>query len=237
MVDFGTFFIDGKSAKKMGITLQKEIEVSAPKPIIHSEQVPGRNGEILYNTGAYSNRTIKASCFVLKPKAMNYIFELNAFLAENVGYRKLEISSIPDRFFMARTVNGANFDVRAKVLAPFNLTFDCKPQAFLNSGDKFITLNNVTQVYNPASGHAKPLIHIHGKGNIVFKIGDRQVDISGLDGDIMLDCEQQTAYYGSVNKNGYISCDEFPELQAGGSWVSWTGDVVFARMKPRWFDL
>lgn len=237
MVDYGTFFVDGKSASKFGVLLQKPPVISEPKPIVISEQVYGRNGSMLYDTGGYSNRTIRVSCFVLKPKAGNYISAINAWLTENVGYRKLEFSNIPDKFFLGRIVGGAKFDIRANVLAPFQINFDCKPQAFLKSGDKFLTVNNGDNIYNPAANHAKPLIHLKGSGDISLTIGDRTVDIFGLDGDIMLDSEQQSASYGSTNLNSLISCNEFPELQAGGNWISWSGDVDLVELKPRWFDL
>ena len=50
-----TFYLDGIDARTVGIRLQKPITFSEPVPIVESENVPGRNGSLIYDYESFEN--------------------------------------------------------------------------------------------------------------------------------------------------------------------------------------
>ena len=58
-----TFYLDGIDARSAGIQLQAPIEFSEAVPIFEAQTIPGRNGDLIWETGSYENRSGSASCF------------------------------------------------------------------------------------------------------------------------------------------------------------------------------
>ena len=48
-----TFYLDGIDARSMGVQLQKIIEFSEAVPIYETKTIPGRNGDLIFETGSY----------------------------------------------------------------------------------------------------------------------------------------------------------------------------------------
>lgn len=156
-----TFYLDGVDAKGVGISLQRPIEISEPIPIVEVEEIPGRNGTVIFETGSYENRTATALCFSLHNKdVLRNIRDINKFLFSRNGYRKLETSDEPDFFWMARVENGARTEQRMRRLAPFEISFDCKPQKFAKSGQSPVLAKNGISLYNNYGFAALPLIKV-----------------------------------------------------------------------------
>lgn len=157
-----TFYIDGVDARSVGLYLQRPIEFSKPIPVCYTEQIPGRNGSVVFDEGNYKNRTATADCFALNPQnVLADISKINRFLLSgNHGYRKLETSDDPDYFWMVRVENGARTEQRMRRLAPFEVTFDCMPQKFAKNGQNSIKVANGGVVYNDYGFDALPIISI-----------------------------------------------------------------------------
>lgn len=157
-----TFYIDGVDARSVGISLQRPVEFSEPVPVVKTEQIPGRNGNIVFDEGNYENRIATASCFALDTEnVIPRIREINKFLFSGGSrYRRLETSDEPDYFWMARVENGARTEQRMRRLAPFDISFDCKPQKFAKSGESSISVQNGSVVYNAYGFDALPLVKI-----------------------------------------------------------------------------
>ena len=128
-----TFYLDGIDATSAGIRLQKPIVFSEAIPITESNTIPGRNGNLIFETGSYENRVGTASCFCLQEDVEMAISSAGRFLMGKKGYRRLETSDDPDHYWLARVVNSPEINMRLKTLAPFKIEFDCKPQRFLKS--------------------------------------------------------------------------------------------------------
>ena len=157
-----TFYIDGVDARSVGLYLQRPIEFSEPIPVCYTEQIPGRNGSVVFDEGNYENRTATADCFALNHQnVLADITKINRFLLSgNHGYRKLETSDDPDYFWMVRVENGARTEQRMRLLAPFEVTFDCMPQKFAKNGQNSIKVANGGVVYNEYGFDALPIISI-----------------------------------------------------------------------------
>lgn len=237
-----TFYLDGVDAKEVGIRLQKAIEFAAASPVVENKTVPGRNGDLLIYTGAYKNRKGEAECFALKENVISSIGEINNFLFSQLGYRRLECSNDPDHFWLAKVTNSARIEQRMRMLAPFEITFDCKPQRFLISGETPFEYLEPSFIINPTQFPAKPVIVVYGTGAGNLVVGGTVVQIKELEDEIILDCEMMNAYRqvgegAPENKNSCIYAPEFPELLPGENIVSWDGGITSVKITPRWWTL
>ena len=65
------------------------------------------------------------------------------------------------------------------VSGSFDLTFSCKPQQYLKSGERRQILTGSGTVYNPTLFDARPLLRIYGTGQVI--IGDVTVTVTECD--------------------------------------------------------
>ena len=148
-----------------------------------------------------------------------------------------ETEDEPEIYRLAVVTSGAETELRMRTLAPFTLTFDCKPQRYLKSGERAAALTaSGARLVNPGM-EARPLITVYGSGAGTLTAGGRTVQLKSLDGWLTLDCDLQNAYKGTQNKNNTIFAPEFPVLPPGESAVTWTGGVTRVEIIPRWWTL
>lgn len=252
-----TFYIDGVDARNFGIYLQKPIEFSEAIPIVDRQSIPGRNGDLIFETGAYENRTATASCFCLQKDVEKAIGAAGRFLMSKHGYRRLETSDDPDHFWLARIENSPAISQRMRMLAPFEITFDCKPQRFLKSGEEKIIIQTneeqiVYNIYNPFGFPSLPLLHIHwaelGDDDTENFIALQFFTDSGEKGtvsarqvkekDLYIDCDTHNAYNENGNQNNKIRSYEFPSLRPGLNHLNiYQFSVDHIEFTPRWWEL
>lgn len=232
-----TFFLDGISAESVGIRLQREVAFSAPVPNAQKENVLGRNGDVLFEAGTYANRTASAECFCLQKNVHKALNAVNTFLFAKNGYRRLEISSDPEHYWMARVKNGAQISQRLNLLAPFTIDFDCKPQKFLKNGELPLSFTEPTSIINQTWNISKPLIVVHGFGEGLLQVNDTVVNLHEIGGSVILDCENQNAYNDNGNQNENIYAPIFPVLVGGKNQIYFEGGVAKIDVYPRWWDL
>ena len=60
------FVYDGVDSRKLGVRLERPIELSAARQNTEKIVIPGRNGVLHYWDGTYGNREALARCFALK---------------------------------------------------------------------------------------------------------------------------------------------------------------------------
>ena len=233
-----TFYLDGVDALSVGIHLQKPINFSDPVPVCEVESIPGRNGDLVYETGAFENRTGIASCYALLKESVELsIRTANKFLLSKRGYRKLETSDDPEHYWMARVENGAGIEQRLRTLSTFELSFDCKPQRFVKSGLQKIKMTKSGALYNQYGFNALPIIIVYGNGDGVLSVGDKTIKILSMKDVIYLDSETQNAYNESGNQNKKIDAPVFPVLTDGENEIRWSGGVEMVEIVPRWWEL
>lgn len=230
------FFFNGKNALTHGIRLQKPISFSGAEPVIEKVHVAGRNGDLTFDTGAYSNRTGQAECFCLQTNVEAAVRAATSMLLGVKGYTRLECTNDPTHFWMARVANGPQIEDRMRTLNPFSIEFDCKPQRFIKDGEQAVSVASGTTIYNATAFDALPIVSIKGSGQGRLQIGEYVVEVQSLDGNLKLDCDLQNAYYGTTNLNGTISAPNFPVLIPGDNKITYTGDWE-VEIVPRWWTL
>ena len=233
----GNLVFDDINCNAYGVYVT-DIDVdNAPIRIYQTESIPGRNGDIVFDTKSYENITIQYPAFVYDEYDSNIIAIRNRF-ASKIGYKRLEDSFHPDEYRLARysspmTVAKTN----DRKLGRFAFEFDCKPQRYLKIGEEPITYTANGTIFNPTEMEARPFMRVYGQG--VLTVNGTAVTISSTSSYIDLDCELQDAYYGSQNLNKYVSLspNEFPKLSAGANAITLGSGITRVIITPRWWRI
>lgn len=198
-------------------------------------EVPGRNGDIINDRGRYRNIEITYPAFIIKDFAEKVRLWSNKIL-EPIDYARLEDTYHPDEFRLAVLSQGMEVDPVSWLAAgSFELTFNCRPERFLKSGETAQTFAADGTITNPTDMAAKPIIRVYGSGKVEVNGAEITIESHTLS-YIDIDCDLQEAFCGSVNANQYISVDEFPTLDSGANNVDLTG-VTSVQITPRWWRL
>ncbi len=176
-----------------GVDIEAEFNVmidgasSWPKPARRSDavQVPGRNGDLLYDDGAWENVEITYNILV-KAEWITEYERLTEWLCSHVGYFRLED---PDRhpgvYRMAEFTGPVNpKTIGYHFAGTFPLEFNCKPQQFLTSGESALEDIPISSVilgcYRTDQGQWYFVDDISGK-SVTTQITDF-ADVVGNDG-------------------------------------------------------
>ena len=232
-----TFYLDGRDARSAGIYLQAPIEFSEAVPVVEAQTIPGRNGDLIWETGSYENRSGSASCFCLQKDVEKAISSAGRFLMGKKGYRRLETSDDPAHYWMARVENSPQIAMRLRTLAPFEIGFDCKPQRFVKDGENSVVFTSSGSLFNQYGQIASPFITLHGQGAGRLTIGDCVVEVKALDGLLYLDSDTQNAYNNNGNQNMNINAPLFPVLGDGEIPIAFSGGIERVEIIPRWWEL
>ena len=227
--------IDGVSSEDFNIWISGGATFDSPKRDVETVQVPGRDGDLVFDNGRNENQSLKYPAFITRGFQKN-IDNFTDFISSLRGYKRLEDTYHPDEYRMALFSDGVKVKTTAANLAgEFDITFNCKPQRWLKEGEKPITFTADGSIKNPTYQVAKPLLRVYGTGTV--KIGGVTITISSANVYTDIDCETMDAYKGAVNCNANISTsnDEFPTLGAGATGIVLGGSVTQVDITPRWW--
>lgn len=198
--------------------------------------VPGRNGDLVFDNGRYKNVEVTYTLYFRNSRQLaDY---RNAILSKT-GYQRLEDSHLPYEFRMARIsdkIDAAALGYRGRS-GELKITFDCKPQRFLTSGESPIQLpKGETTLYNPTGMVALPLIYCSGLTR--FSIGDMSITYN-FNQPAYIDSDSKHVYYeGESRVNRYFPTPPgFPTLSAGKTVINATVVAGTAEIYPRWWML
>jgi phage-related protein len=165
--------------------------------------------------------------------------KVNAFeamLNSMKGYQRLEDSFEPDVFRLAYYSGGNDFTNSMTQYGEATITFTCRPERFLTSGEHIVAVTNGEKLINPTRFTSKPLLHIEGTGTITVAIGGNTISASVTD-YINIDCETMNAYRTPTeNKNSSIG-GTFPTIEPGENSIGTTGTITKATIVPRFFTI
>lgn len=226
----------GVSSSDYKIGISGSGTYGAPERDIETVSVPGRSGDLYIDNNRFKNITVTYPAFISSDFGKRF-GGFRAFMMSQKGYQRLEDTYHPDEYRLAIFTGPMDPDV--KVLnrsGEFDISFNCKPQRWLKSGEEPITLTASGSIFNPTLFDAKPLLRLYGTGTIT--IGNFGITVSSASTYTDIDCEIMEAYKGSTNCNGNISLtgSDFPKISPGANTVTISGfsSVV---IYPRWWTL
>lgn len=231
------FIYNGVNSLDYGVWfVSPETEVTPERDIVMTA-IPGRSGDLLDDSRRWNNVEIVYRVAIVSDFLRNYS-DLYNHLLSGAGYYRLEDSIRPNEFRLATVIAPIEPETSSyHQTGEFDITFYCKPQRYLKSGETSIAFLKPGTIRNPTLFPAAPLIEVHGNGSGTVSISGQTVTINSITDTLMLDCDLQNAYNKDGNQNLHISAPEFPLLKPGENTVSFTGGVTDISIKPRWWKL
>ena len=150
-----TFTFNGESSDAYGVLITQNASYNAPERAGEMISIPGRNGAFWQDRGRFENIEVTYHCVVgegTKADFVSAMSDVRSWLCSPVGYCRLEDDYNPDEYRLAVYKNGLETDEPFVTGAEFEITFDCKPQRFLKSGEDPITIGEwgETETYTGA---------------------------------------------------------------------------------------
>lgn len=230
------FYFNGKSCRDFGIYVSGSGTFNAPELDVTSYEIPGRNGDLVISNGRYKNIQVAYPAFI-RSNFRHNAAAARAWLLQPEGYCRLSDDYHPYEFRLARFSGPIDFDMRfMNRSGECTLTFDCKPQRFLTSGEDKRTFESNAALRNDTLFRAKPLITVYGSGSGQITIGSTTVSFSDISEFVVLDCDIQDAYKNTLNKNSTMT-GAFPVLDPGDNVIAFSGGVTKIEIVPRWWTL
>lgn len=171
-----SFVFDNVNTDDYGIIIEGSGDYSAPKRAVEAISIPGRDGDILLDQGHWENISITYRAAVVAETQAEFVRAVTEFrnaILSHRGYHRLTDTYHPGEYRLAAYEEGFNEEPEFHGrLAIFDITFNCKPQRFLMSGETPIEITSGTglELANPTPFDASPLIETEGHG---------QIDING----------------------------------------------------------
>lgn len=253
-----TLEFNGVSIDELGLISQAIPSYEFPKKNYTYTHIPGRNGDLITDAKSYANteRTYYLACVYeqgtdFKQNASKIV----SWLMNAKGYCVLRDKYEPDVFRLASYVNNGSLTDIYETATTLNVTFNCRPQRYLNSGaqEQNITSNPIT---NPTVFESLPIIRFVPKENGTLKltVGDNVITIviedlqinnetvSMVDKPIYIDSEIQHCYMVNnnqkININKQVTLSEFPVLKAGDTTITFEDvNCEPKKITPRWWKL
>ena len=226
------FIYNGMNSRDYGMRVSGEDTWTRPQPDIKRISVPGRNGDLIQLGNRYQNVDVKYRCGIISDLRMNFD-AFNASLLADPGYHRLEDSYHPEYFRMGVFESALSPDVKQRALVgEVDITFNCKPQLFLKSGEVELTVTSGSVIYNPTPYPARPKVRFYFGGTAQGgTITINGVTISAQNPNtadtFIIDCDKQDIYkYGTRENwnNAFSLLDgEFFELKPGRNTVTCSG--------------
>jgi phage-related protein len=230
------FIFDNLRSSDFGIGIYGDQLFNAPERDCKSVSVPGRNGNLIIDSGNYKNIPQKYKAFIIKDVDVNLDGFRDALLKKSSSYYRLEDTIKKDEFRLARALP---FDVDIVGIlkaGKFTVSFDCKPQRFLKSGEIPIEITSGSSIFNHYSETALPLIRVYGNGTLT--VGSVSLSVADSDVYTDIDSDLQECYKDSLanSKNSIVTLTNniFPKLLPGENQITFTG---FSKVEiiPRWW--
>lgn len=237
----GIIVFNNIPSSEVGVVVEHFPDWVYPSRDVEVYHVPGRNGDVIIDSGSYQNvvQPFEIAFGDYDERYTPRAYAVSKWLHSATGYARLETSYEPEYYRMAYYQEENGFDNILMKAGRSTVNFICKPQKFLKSGEKPISITERTTLYNPTGYIALPTIDVYGTGAASVTVGEIVVKISDIKNHITIDCEEQNAFDGSVNRNADISIDygKFPKLNPGDNIVTFTGSVTKMEVKPNWWTL
>lgn len=111
---------------------------NAPERAVEMYAIPGRNGALAIDGGRYENIEVTYNCGCFAETDTEFSEKIRAFrnaICSQYSYTRLTDEYNPDEYRMALYHSGLEVEPFRSKAGEFEITFDCKPQRFLTSGE------------------------------------------------------------------------------------------------------
>lgn len=178
---------DGVSSRTYGVYITGEAVYNAPERDVEMITIPGRSGSFALDNGRFENITVTYPAGIFAETEADFrdaISEFRNFLCSRKGYVRLQDEYNPNEYRMAVYKSGLEVEPAMLKAGEFEITFDCKPQRWLTSGETAVTIaSSGDTITNPTLFESGPLLEVEGYGDIEFN--GFEITISAGDAQII----------------------------------------------------
>jgi len=222
---------NGVSTEELGVVIQNTPSYSYPERDMETTHIPGRNGDIVIDNNCYKNvarqYNLAKGYFQTKGFSPNANTLVSWLTSSKGKYCRLEDDYDPEVYRLAMYNEGASitnfFDEALSAVVSFN----CKPQRFLKSGEFPVKYTgNKAIINNPTAYDSLPKIKMENIPDdmrvymltILDKDGNEtsSISFSNIDNEYFyIDSEKQNCYdnENDINEKIGLNGNDFPVLK------------------------
>jgi phage-related protein len=228
----------GKSSNLFNIVVNGLPNIPRPERKMEVVAIPGRNGDLIFQQNAWSNYEQTYEIYIdarWQRDVYKIAYAVSQWLFQD-GYQILKDIYNPDTYRYAYFKGPIDLENLLNTFGHATITFVCKPQRYLYSGNLRQVFTSAGRIHNPTVFNALPEITVHGSGSGALIINGCTVTMTDTN-EVILDCENQNAYRDESNMNNTVSADEFPVLSKYWNSFSWSGGITGIDIIPHWWVL
>lgn len=239
---FHDVYFDLRSLGDFGVHVSGEAVFKSPEKVYESVEVPGKHGDLLLDTGRFSNLAVKYPAFILGDSQRDFADKISTFrnyVLSREGYVRLEDTYYPDEYRLARYSGPMDFDAIMLQGGNFDLEFNAKPQKYLKVGNARTEYISNDTIHNPTFFDAFPMLRIYGSGTV--GLGQCTIQITSHSFPyIDVDCDLMDAYYSATNCNNLVTFI-VPDgknniyLHEGDNGLTLGTGITKVIVQPRWW--
>lgn len=244
----------GVLSSDYGVYITGEAVFNAPTRRVNMIQIPGRNGLFAQDEGSFDNLTVTYPAGLFGVTEADFADAISNFrnaLCSRVGYKRLEDDYNPSEFRMAVYKEGLEVTPATLKAGEFTISFECKPQRWLKSGETWTTATTLTNFDNPTLFASAPLLEVQGYGTIKLTQSDtgtaKDIVITQKVGEsraVYIDCETGFAYYqepgSKENAGDRVTLPlALPRFTVGGHnrFTTIPNTITSLKVQPRWWKI
>lgn len=136
---YKSLVFDGESSRDYGIYITGQAVYNAPERDVEMINIPGRNGSFALDKGRFQNIEVTYPAGIFADNEADFaqgISDFRNFLCSRNGYVRLTDDYNPNEYRMAVYKSGLDVSPAQLKAGEFDITFDCKPQRYLLSGEE-----------------------------------------------------------------------------------------------------
>lgn len=170
----GIVIYNGVSSTEFAIQVEHPPIYEIPEKDYEVTHVPGRNGDIYVDKGSYQNAS-RSYDLAIGSEQRDFAEMANCiseWLNSASGYARLEDSYEPEYYRLAAYKSGGTITNILEHAGRITVSFDCKPQRFLKSGENPLIIRQAKSglIRNPTGFTSLPVIKVYGTGKGSFRI-------------------------------------------------------------------
>ena len=185
---YKSLIFDGEDSRNYGVYITGEAVYNAPERDVEMVSIPGRNGSFALDNGRFENIEVSYPAGIFAETEADFaeaISDFRNFLCSRKGYVRLTDDYNPNEYRMAIYKSGLEVKPAQLKAGQFDITFDCKPQRWLTSGETAQAVVDGETLTNPTRFGSSPLIRCKGYGQIAF--GGAPIKVEAIPiGDLIL---------------------------------------------------
>jgi len=232
----GNIIFDGYNFEDYGVVVSGGGTWNMPERLTQKDNVYGRHGALITDAGMFDNVEIPYPAWIARDFAEKYEAFSRMMALHTDKYYRLEDSYHPDYYRQARVIPGIIPNTGTlNRSGEFTISFDCKPQKWLRSGEEVLEIAERLELFNMTGFEAKPLIVIPSGATVtITDEGGNEASLATADFGLetTYDADIEESIVGRSYVNEYVTQVGTISLKPGRNIVTCTAPI---KLTPRFF--